>query len=208
HLVVVLESQMPEAFGNGIQAGSFRLVPERVVGVGTVDDLGHQNDGWIARKTVLLHQRIERALLAVVSELHTFHIVGRGALALGDLQHLVGRHEQEFGLRIYELADQPGTGDAVHLHLLTSHPLHVEPPSTIGLPICSIRPRASCTRCRCACSPPDIPSSSARCRARSSICHASRMASFSSAEMALASTTSMGCLKRLAGFSLAIPACT
>src|SRR6202022_3610711 len=37
-LVIVLEAEMPEAFGDGFEAGTFRLMIERVVGVGAVDD--------------------------------------------------------------------------------------------------------------------------------------------------------------------------
>ena len=37
---------------------------------------------------------------------------------LGDRHHLVGGHEQELGLRIDELLDEPRAGDPVHLDLL------------------------------------------------------------------------------------------
>src|SRR5262245_5404186 len=60
--MVVLEAEMPEAFGNRVQPGGLRLVPKRVIGVGAVDDFGHKNDGRIARETVLLHQSVEGAL--------------------------------------------------------------------------------------------------------------------------------------------------
>ena len=37
-LMVVLEAEMPEAFGDGFEAGSLRLMVQRVIGVGAVDD--------------------------------------------------------------------------------------------------------------------------------------------------------------------------
>jgi hypothetical protein len=36
----------------GIQASGFRLVPERVVGIGPVDDLSHKDDSRVAREVV------------------------------------------------------------------------------------------------------------------------------------------------------------
>src|SRR5437868_2303119 len=36
--VVVFESQVAEALGDGLQSGSLGLVPERIVGIRTVDD--------------------------------------------------------------------------------------------------------------------------------------------------------------------------
>src|SRR5262245_19982545 len=54
-LVVVFEPQVSETLSNGIQPRSLGLVPERVVGIGAVDDLGQENDCGIACKAVLPH---------------------------------------------------------------------------------------------------------------------------------------------------------
>src|SRR5439155_24099441 len=74
--------------------------------------------------TMLLQDRIERAFLAVVSELHALHVVRNGPGPAGHLHDLVGRHEQQFGLGIYESTNQPGACDAVDVNVLSSHPLH------------------------------------------------------------------------------------
>src|SRR5436190_24050914 len=62
-LVVTLEAEMPEALRDGIQAGAFGLIPQRVVGVGAVHDPAKQDQGRIAVELVLLHDRLERAFL-------------------------------------------------------------------------------------------------------------------------------------------------
>src|SRR5260370_4752676 len=77
---------------------------------------------------VLLHQCIERALLAVMAELDALHIVRSCALSLSHLHHLVFRHEQEFGLGVDEFADEPGAGYPIHFHSLTRNPFHGKNP--------------------------------------------------------------------------------
>src|SRR5262245_15451740 len=54
-----------------------------------------KNDCRITREAVLFHEGVEWALLAVVSELPALDVVGRGALALGGIHPVVGRHAQE-----------------------------------------------------------------------------------------------------------------
>src|SRR5665811_2270374 len=67
--VVVLEPKMPEAFGDSFEAGTLRLMIQRVIGVGTVDDPPKQHQRWITRQLVLLQDRFERAFLAVMAKL-------------------------------------------------------------------------------------------------------------------------------------------
>jgi hypothetical protein len=38
--MIVFETEVPKTLGNGVKAGHLRLVPERVVRVGSVDNLG------------------------------------------------------------------------------------------------------------------------------------------------------------------------
>ena len=55
-------------------------------------------------------QRLERAVLAVMAEVHARH-VERDRVA----RDLVGRREDELGLRVHEALDEPRRGDAVHV---------------------------------------------------------------------------------------------
>src|SRR5438128_1672486 len=119
---------MPEALGDRIQAGGLRLVPKCVVGVRTVDDLGQEDERWIAVELVSLHERVERALLAMMAELHALHIIGCRAFALGHFHYLVLGDEQEFRLRVDEFADEPGTSHSVHFYSLARNPLHDRAP--------------------------------------------------------------------------------
>src|SRR5437879_3852806 len=118
HLQIILEAEMAETFGDGVQPRRLRLVPERVVRVGSVDDLGQENDGRVAVQLVLLRQRVEGALFAMVAELNPLHVERGCAFALGHLQYLVLRDEQKLSLRVDEFADEPRTGHSVHLYSL------------------------------------------------------------------------------------------
>ena len=71
-LVVICEAQVPEALSNCLQPLSFRLVPEGVIGIGTVDNLAEQDQGWIVSQVVLLEDGLKRALFAVMPEFHSF----------------------------------------------------------------------------------------------------------------------------------------
>src|SRR6266487_6719669 len=53
-LVIILETQMAEAFGDSFESWSLGLVPERIVGIRTVDDLAEQDEGRVTREVVLL----------------------------------------------------------------------------------------------------------------------------------------------------------
>src|SRR6266498_1731822 len=50
--VIVFESEMAESLSDGFQSGTFGLVPQRVVGVGAVDDLGEQQQCGVAGEVV------------------------------------------------------------------------------------------------------------------------------------------------------------
>ncbi len=55
-------------------------------------------------------------------------VIGVRVLTLCDLEHLVGRHVEELGLRVDEVLDQPGAGDPVGLRSFSCYPLHVWTP--------------------------------------------------------------------------------
>src|SRR5438067_9368428 len=69
-----------------------------------------------------------------MAELDVFHIERNGLFALGDLHYLFGRYEQELGLVVDELPDQPRAGDPVYLHAFTCDPLHDKPPMPWNYP--------------------------------------------------------------------------
>ena len=115
---------MSKAFGHRIDAGRLGLVPQGIVGIGPVDDLGEKGHCGIGRKSIFLDKGIERAFLPVMSELHIFHIVRRRMLALRDLHHRVGRNKQELRVRVDEPFDQPGAGDSVYLYSFARDPFH------------------------------------------------------------------------------------
>ena len=63
-----------------------------------------------------------------MSELHPLHVVRCRSLSLSHGHDLIGGNEQELGLWVDELADEPRTGDAVHLDVLTGDPFHGSTP--------------------------------------------------------------------------------
>lgn len=123
-LVIVLIAQVTEAFGDGVQPCRFGLVPERVVRVRPVDDLRQQDEGRITGEVVLLHDGVEGAFLAVMTEFYVRHVIGDGSLPLSGLHHLVGRDEQKLGLRVHELLDEPRTSHSVHLDSFSCYVFH------------------------------------------------------------------------------------
>src|SRR5712664_427320 len=122
--MIVLVAEVAEALGDGVQPCCLRLVPQAVVRVGAVNDLGQQNNRGVASQIVLLDERVERTLLAVVTDLNVLYIERGCTLALGYFQYLLLRHKQEFSRGIDELPDEPRTGDPVDLHSFTRNPLH------------------------------------------------------------------------------------
>src|SRR5260370_939109 len=123
-LVVVLEAQMPEALSNRLQPLSFRLVPERVVGIRAVDDLAEQDQRCIVRQVVLLEDSLKRTFFAMMAQFHIFHIIGHGPLSFSHLHHLIVGDEQELGVLIDKFPDEPGTGHAIYFDVFARNPLH------------------------------------------------------------------------------------
>src|SRR5438105_3010210 len=62
-LMVILETKMAEALGDGLEARSLGLVPEGIVGIRAVDDLAQQDQRSVARQIVLFEDGLKRTLL-------------------------------------------------------------------------------------------------------------------------------------------------
>ena len=93
--------------------------------VSAADNERQVRHGGIARgEPVLVHDCVEAAVVAAMTELDIWDIKGRGAFAFRDGHHLVARRIQKLGLRIDEALDQPRAGDAIHLRSGTGYPLH------------------------------------------------------------------------------------
>lgn len=65
--MIVFVAQMPEAFGNGLKSGAFRLTIQRIVGVCGVYNFPKKDKRWIVRQLVLFQDSLEGALFAVVA---------------------------------------------------------------------------------------------------------------------------------------------
>src|SRR5262245_13776726 len=59
-----------------------------------------------------------------MTQLDIWHIERDRTLPLSYLHHMVRGCEQELGVHVNELPDEPGTGNPVDLDALTSDPLH------------------------------------------------------------------------------------
>src|ERR1700674_809891 len=66
---------------------------------------------------------IERTTLALMREFHTIDVVRNSTCLLSNSKDLILRDIDEFCIRIDEAPNQPGTGDAVDLRVLSRHPL-------------------------------------------------------------------------------------
>src|SRR5882757_331554 len=126
--VIVLEAEMSKAFGDSFKARSLRLVVQRVIGIGTIDDPPKQHQRGIAGQIVLLQDRFERTFLAVMTKLDILDVIGNGIEALRLRHHLLSRHEHELGVLIDELLDEPWACDAVNLDLFAGDPFHSDSP--------------------------------------------------------------------------------
>src|SRR5262249_13604912 len=126
--VIVLVSEMAKALGDGFEPGSLGLMIERVVRIGAIDDLSNQDERWIVGESVFFQDCLERALLAVVTELDVLYVVWSGAEAFCFLHHLVGRDENELSVLVDKFLDQPRAGDAVDLDPFACDPFHRKPP--------------------------------------------------------------------------------
>src|SRR5204862_5364406 len=69
------------------------------------------------------------AVITMVAEFDSRHVVGRGALPLRGAHHLVGRHEQERRFLIDEPTDEPRARDTIDARPLSSDPFHGRAPS-------------------------------------------------------------------------------
>src|SRR5262249_11256831 len=101
-LVIVGEAQRAEPLGDRPTAGGLRPVPEGIVGVGHVDDLREERERPIALQLVALHDRLEGALLPVMSQLDVRYVERNRALALRDLTDALLRNEEELGFGVDE----------------------------------------------------------------------------------------------------------
>src|SRR5438552_16377987 len=96
----------PERHGEQARGLRRELKPWRV---GTAHDQRERVECWIL-DAIDLEKGIEAAELAVMRErLGARDVVGRGARFRRDSKDAFGRGEQEFGFRIDEAPDQPGT---------------------------------------------------------------------------------------------------
>jgi hypothetical protein len=84
-----------------------------------------QHEGRIARQLVLLEDCFEGALLAMVAKLDVLDVVRNGIEPPCFRHHLVRGREDELGILVDELLDEPGTGYAVDLDVFTGNPLHL-----------------------------------------------------------------------------------
>jgi hypothetical protein len=119
---------VPEAFGDRFQARPFRLLVERIVRVGPVDDLPDQDQRRIRREIVLLEDGLERALFPMMPQLHSGDIEGGRPKAICFRRYLLGGDEDKLSLRIDKLPNQPGASDAVDLDMGAGDPFHERPP--------------------------------------------------------------------------------
>src|ERR1700754_3154609 len=117
---------MPESFGDSFEARALRLLIQRVIGVGTVDDPPQQYQSGVAGEFAFFQDCFERAFLAVMAKLDVLDVVGNGVEALRLRHHLFSGHEHELGVLIDELLDEPWAGDAIHLDLFAGDPFHAE----------------------------------------------------------------------------------
>ena len=120
---MVAEIEQSEPFGDGEQAARLGCDIAVVGDVRPVDDQGELSKRGVI-ETVLVEQHLERAEAVTVGVAGARSIEREGVLAPGDLEHVFGGHEQELGIGIDEVRDQPGAGDAVRLRMLARHPLH------------------------------------------------------------------------------------
>src|SRR5207249_7263796 len=85
-----------------------------------------------------LEEGIERAPLAVVSELDPRNVVRDGAIAFCDHPDLIGGDEEERRFFVDEMADTPGASDPIDTSSFLGVPLHrratASPPHPISCP--------------------------------------------------------------------------
>src|SRR5438128_4816440 len=126
-LAVVAEVEQVEPFGDREQAARLRGRVAIVGDIGAVHDPRQKLQCRLVER-VLLEQYLERAEPVAVRVFGFGGVVGVGTLALGNLEHLLGRHVEELRLGIDEVLDQPRAGDAVGLRSFACDPLHARSP--------------------------------------------------------------------------------
>src|SRR5690349_5676153 len=131
--MVISQPQVAESLSDSFESRPLGLLPERVIGIGAVDDLAQQRQRRIFHQIVLAQNRLKGAFLAVVPQFNTLDIEWRRAFALGHRHYLVGGDKQELRLGINKFPDEPGASHPVNLHLLTGNPLHCWTPSLLTL---------------------------------------------------------------------------
>ena len=87
-------------------------------------DLSQTYEGRIIGELELFDEHVEGAFPVPVGVLGASGVVRVSALAFGDREHIVARHEQELRVGIDEPSDQPGAGDPVDVGVLSGDPLH------------------------------------------------------------------------------------
>ncbi len=92
--------------------------------VRSVHDLGKPHERGIIKEIVLEHDTFERTATIHVAQFGAFDVERDCPFPLGDLHDFACRDEEEFGIRVNESPDQPGTGDAIDLGIFTSNPFH------------------------------------------------------------------------------------
>src|SRR5215469_5155581 len=90
-LVIVPEPEMSETFGNSVESCRLRLVPQGIVGIRAIDDLGEERQCGITTEVVFLDDSVERALFPVVPKLYVLHVIRDGVFPLRDRHHFVDR---------------------------------------------------------------------------------------------------------------------
>src|SRR5712691_7006573 len=122
HVLEVVLARRLEARRQRIEArGLRREVP--VSRVRSPHDQRQRAESGVVQ-LVLVDERVERALLAVMPQLHVWDVIGYRLLALGDLHDVAGGDEEKHGVAIHEPADEPWTRDAVDTRFFPSHPFH------------------------------------------------------------------------------------
>src|SRR5262249_13093527 len=122
--LIVAKTEAAKSIGDGLQSRALRLLIQRVVRIGAVDNFRKQCERRIVLEFVFLENCLKRASLPFVAELDALHVKGDGAHPLGLGEDVGRRNEEELGLRVYEFLDQPGAGDSVDVYPLSCNPFH------------------------------------------------------------------------------------
>jgi hypothetical protein len=99
-------------------------MPQRVVGVGAVDDPAQQMQSGISIEIVFLKNGFEGTLLSVMTEFDTGNVKRYCVQSFRFLNDIFCRNKVELGAGVYESLDQPWTGHTVNFNVLTRNPFH------------------------------------------------------------------------------------